>query len=205
MKKSVFGFAFILLACTAVWPDVIDVFPDRGIGLQEAIDQARSGDVIQLAEGVFKTDAAIRIENKSDLEITADSAVWIICRDVYQDVIQITSCREVEINGVHAKHEEWLEEYECNGAVMSVADSSGVSIVDCELNGCGAFGVYVEYSDGVTIDSCVIQWNSFAGVYVYASGPVYVTNNRMFDNTAAIEAYDVSELQVYGNVIANNY
>lgn len=204
MRKQACGMVFLVLLSLAAWSETVDVYPRGNLELQQAIDQAGSGDTIQVTEGIYRSDAALRVEGKQDLRIEADGEVWIICTDVYQDVIAVSGCSGVELVDLHARHEEWLPDYQCNGAVVSVIDSSRVEIISCELNGCGAMGAYVQDSDEVTVSGCHIHKNSYTGVYLYMCGTVYITDNTITDNGTAITATDVSGLEMFGNIIAYN-
>lgn len=203
MKPSVFCFLLITL-CQIVWPDTLAVYPDKGPTLQQAVDQARSGDTIRLAEGVYRTDEALRIVERQDLFFSGEGEVWIICGDVTENVIEIIDCQGISLHNIHAKHEEWLEEYACNGAVVSVVGSNRVEIVGCELNGCGAMGVSLEDSREIDIVGCLIQRNSFAAIYIYHTDNVYIVRNKILDNATTIAAYQTSGLEMHGNVIAGN-
>ena len=203
MKRTVYCVALITM-CLAVGADTLEVFPDRGATLQQAMDQARSGDTIRITEGVYYTDKAVSIVDKRNFFVEGDGEVWIICRDVYENVLEISGCEGVSLYNVHAKHEEWLEEYACNGAVVSVLGSSRVEIVGCELNGCGAMGISLEDSQEVDIVGCLIQHNSFTAIYVYSTDNVNIIRNKIFDNATTIEAYQTSGLEMYGNLIAGN-
>ena len=203
-KKCLFLILLPLVSLPAR-SDTMMVVAGQGPSLQEAINQARSGTTIRVGEGIYKTDSALSIRGKRDLLVEGDGEVWIICRDVYQNVIEISDCTAVELRGIAAKHEEPLDEYECQGAVISITGSSGVEISDCELNGSGAMGVSIDNSQDVIVSGCVIQYNSYTAVYLYRAGPVSITHNRVFDNATTLQAYDSSGVEVYGNVIANNH
>ena len=203
--KAVIGLILIVLTCPSVWADTIYVYPDGRPSLQEAIDQAGNGSTILVAEGVHRTDSALIVRGKTDLRIEGDGEAWIICSDIYENVIEIQECSSLELAGIHARHEEPPEEYGCEGAVVGVSESSDIGIYDCELNGSGGMGIFVENSSDVVVSGCLIQYNSFTAFYLYLAGPISITHNRIFDNAATLEAYDSSGIEMYGNVIANNY
>jgi parallel beta-helix repeat protein len=110
----------------------------------------------------------------------------------------------ISLYNMHAKHGEWLEEYVCNGAVVSVLGSRRVEIVDCELNGCGAMGISLEDSQEIDIVGCLIQHNSFAAIYIYNTDSVYIIHSKILDNATTIAACQTSGLEMYGNVVAGN-
>ena len=193
-----------LFITLGIWPESVSVFPDRGPSLQETINQARSGTSIQLASGIYITDSAISIVGKTDLFIEGNGEVWIICTDVYENVIDIEDSNSIELSGIRARHEDPLDEYQCQGAVIHAVGSNNVEIYDCELNGSGAMGVSASDCLDLTISGCIIQFNSFTAVYLYGVDGVSITHNRIFDNAGTLEAYDSSDVELIGNVIANN-
>ena len=203
--KTIIGWVLIILAGPLAWSDTIHVYPGQRPGLQEAISQARNGSTILVAEGIHRTDSAITVKGKTGLRIEGEGEAWIICSDIYANVVEIQDCSGVELTGIHARHEEPLEEYGCQGAVIGVLESNDIGIYDCELNGSGAMGVMIDNSGNVIVSGCLIQHNSFTAIYLYLAGPVSITHNRIFDNSSTLEAYDSTGIEIYGNVIANNY
>ena len=182
----------------------IDVYSSGELSLQAAIDQASYGDTVLLHDGTYTSDRSILVESKQGVTIRGDGEVWIICTDVYENVLTISYSESVKLAYVKARHEEWLTEYECHGAVVQIDESSDVTLYECELNGSGAIGVSVQFSGSVTVSACYIHSNSYAGVYLYDVATVKLFNNVIEYNRSFIDAYSVEQLEMEGNWISDN-
>ncbi len=175
-----------------------------GETLQEAIGMAMPGDKILIAGGTYKTKKPIEITRKSNLTIEGQEDVWLLCDDVNVDVINITFSKNVKLVSLKARHKKPLKEYQCHGSVVNIANSSNIHIEGCELNGCGAIGVYASNSSKIIITKNYIHKNSFTALYLTHSTNVKITHNRIMNNKSFIALIDIKYLEMYGNTIQNN-
>ena len=168
------------------------------------VDFAQPGDTIILEEGIYELDSALTISDTEGVVIQGEGEVWILCGDVYDNVITVEFAHDIHIYGLKARHKEWVPEYTCNGSVLYVANSQSVEVLDCEFNGCGAIGIYLENVQGASISYCYLHHNSFSALFFNKSSDVVLTFNRIMDNASFISAYDTGYIEMFGNVIVNN-
>lgn len=95
-------------------------------------------------------------------------------------------------------------EYECHGNVVDVRDSTNIAIHACDINGCGAIGVFVRNSAGVVVEGCHVHRNTFNAFYLHGCRGVRIQQNVVEHNANFIQAYDVNDLQMSHNVIHDN-
>jgi len=205
MKRSA-GIALILLfsfsgVCGA---EIHRITPRGQMSVQETIDFSQPGDTIILEEGIYETDEALTISDTDGIILQGEGEVWILCSDIYANVISVTNSHNIHIYGLKARHKEWVPEYTCNGSVLYVANATAIEVLDCEFNGCGAFGIYLDYVEGANISYCYLHHNSFSALYFNHSSDIVLTFNRIMDNAAFMSAYDTGYIEMYGNVIVNN-
>ncbi len=182
----------------------IVVEPGGVLGLQDAVNQARSGDAVRIHEGIYALPTSLLVKQKSDIVISGVGEVWLICDDYYSEVVSIRHCTDVEIVGIKATHREWSSEYACNAAVLGILESHTIAVYGCELNGCGAMGVSMEYSEDIRISGCYIHPNNFCALYIYDSDDISVTHNTIVEKAALISGYGIGSLEMEGNTIAGN-
>lgn len=205
MKKSA-GVLVLLLSITWSYAaaETHRIRPRSQTTIQETIDLAQPGDSIILEEGIYETDKAITISDTDGIVLQGEGEVWILCSDVYANVISITDSHNIHIYGIKARHKEWVPEYTCNGSVLYAANSTSIEVLDCEFNGCGAFGIYLDYVEGAEISYCYLHNNSFSALYFNHSTDIVLTFNRIMDNASFMSAYNTGYIEMFGNVIANN-
>ena len=183
---------------------IINVYADGDLGLQEAIDQAQPGATIYIHEGVYNNDVTILIEGKLGLTITGRGEVWLICSDIYENVVTVSYSEGIELTSLKARHEEWLAEYECHGSVLHIEESTDIYVFDSELNGCGGIGVAAYYSESVTVENCLLHRNSLYAVYLYSTNDVSLYYNTIVNNRSFLYASEVFGLEIEGNEISGN-
>ena len=198
----------LLFITTFSFAKTIEIGPSDS--LQEAINNAKSGDTILLKPGTYESKTAFNIEGKENLTITGDAEnsegdVWIIVDDVNESVINISKkSKSIFIRDIKARHKKPLKEYACNGAVIRINDSTGVKIMGCELNGCGAMGVEMADAKKIFISGCYIHKNSWTAFYIYNSSNIKITYNKIENNKSFIDLNKVSQFEMWGNQIKNN-
>ena len=182
----------------------IEVYPDGEITIQDAIEQAGPDANIVIYEGIYESDQTILIEGKQGLTITAEGEVWLICDDVYKNVITVSNSSDINLISLKARHDQWIPEYDCHGAVLYLEESNGIGVYDCELNGCGAMGLSAYRSRDIELDSCYLHRNSYAALYLYSVDEIYIYNCNITDNATFLSAYEVGSIDMEGNMISDN-
>ena len=205
MKKRLLILCLLTSISLPLFSDDIIVTSDGQISIQEAIEMAHPKDKIVIKEGIYETDTSILIESKYLLEITAEGEVWILCTDIYEHVFSMADSEEIYFYGIKASHKVWPEDFQCNGSVVNIVDSSTVGVYDCELIGSGAVGVSADNSYDVEVSGCFIRNNSLSARSLSNCSGVTISHNTIVKNVSFLEIYEnVGYLNIYGNVIADN-
>ena len=204
MKKSA-GLALILLFFFAGFcgAETHRITPRSQMSVQESIDFSQPGDTIILEEGIYEVDEALTITDTDGIILQGEGEVWILCSDVYANVISVTNSHNIHIYGIKARHKEWVPEYTCNGSVLYVANATAVEVLDCEFNGCGAFGIYLDYVEGADISYCYLHHNSFSALYFNHSSDIFLTFNRIMDNASFVSALRFGNMECLHRIYRN--
>ncbi|MBN1413248.1 MAG: right-handed parallel beta-helix repeat-containing protein [Spirochaetales bacterium] len=168
------------------------------------LEELKDGDTLIINEGIYRFADSLEIKALKGVTIKGEGEVWILCRDVYQDVLFISECEKLTIKNLHLRHEEPLDDYECQGAVISIFKSDDIRLFQCEMNGCGAIGVSVYNSNNVIVENCLIHQNSFTAFYVSAVKNMLIRGNKVMNNGSYIERWDTEDLAVFDNKNENN-
>jgi parallel beta-helix repeat protein len=160
--------------------------------IQDAIDAAEEGDVVLIKAGTYAQDDSLVIDGKSGLEIRGEKNVTLACTE-YVPVIYVIRSEEITIRGIHGVHkvkDPSVGKGGCGpGATIITAENcTGVSVYDCELNGCGQIGIESIDSNGIVIEGNYIHDNVFAAVAL--SWP---------------ESEEEPDVRIEGNRLENNY
>ncbi len=147
--------------------------------IQDAIDNATSGDTVRVWAGTY--DENIVINNKLNL-IGNGSANTIIDAKTHSSVISISSEAGCKIKGFN------ITGGELNGNFSSIHGSTGVwiqadkvKIEDCEINDVYE-GIEIRDSTKVTVTNCKIFNNRLNGIYLYESQYNMISNNNIHNN-----------------------
>jgi len=173
--------------------------------LQERLINAVPGDVIQLAEGIYRL--------QSQLDLTCDN-ITIRGRGSDKTILSFRG-QEAGSEGLVATGNAFVIEdlavEDTVGNAIKVLGSDGVIFrkVRTEWTGGpkpenGAYGIYPVQCSNVLIEDCVAIGASDAGIYVGQSHDVIVRRCRVEQNVAGIEIENTHRADVYENVATNN-
>ncbi len=112
---------------------------------------------------VYDDGWELEIENVSNLKIVADHrGTEIITEPRYACVLRLSKCRDLLLDGFTIGHSEG-EGY-CTGAVLGIQDCEDVRIENCDLYGCGTYGLEMERCKGVHTISSIIRNCSYGAL-----------------------------------------
>jgi len=194
-----FAFASIGLAAET-W----HVSPQGTLRLQSAIDAARDGDTIILSSGTYVSSVPVSVSGRSGLTLRAEGVTWLVCKDLYAEVLAVTDCVDLRIEGIRARHEEKLDEYECEGSVISARNVRGLLVSGCELAGSGAVGIDLSNCEDVEVNGCYLHDNSLAALSLSEVSSVVISSNRISKNAATMYSTAVTGLTMLNNTISDN-
>jgi hypothetical protein len=196
------GLCLAFLAAAPAMPAAtIRVSPSSQLSVQQAISSAKDGDTIVLAKGVYRSKGPVTISGRDGLALSGEAGAWLVCDDIYENVIEILDSSDISVEGIGARHAQPLEEYGCEGAVISCEGTIGLVITGCELSGCGAIGVALADCDEVEISDCWIHDNSYAAFTITDAAAISISGCTIEGNAALMYCSSVQDLSMEGNTV----
>ncbi len=99
----------------------------------------------------------------------------------------IVNCDRITVSGISATHTEPTEDERCYGNVFGIDGCHDITIESCEINGCGAIGVYTNLVDGIELSNNFIHDNTLWAVqhegHDFLVESHYIDGLTMEDNT----------------------
>jgi len=178
--------------------------PVGKLDIQELVDKTQDGRIVHIPRARYILRKSLLLRRREDLTIRCQPGTQILVSDVEQNVLTIDRCKRIEIEGTHLRHLKPLKAYECHGAVIGIKESTGVTITDCELDGCGAIGVSARDSSELTVDHCHVHNNTFTAFYLHGCGKVKITSSVIRDNGNLVQVYETRDLGMHDNIIERN-
>lgn len=176
--------------------DIPDIIISPGEDIQRSIDALENGGKLVLGEGIYKTNEPIIIRDKNNLTIEGDKEVWINTKGIDHHALTFEGCRNVTLFNIKAQH-VILEDIDNapiedarDGAVVGIIDCSNINLVDCELVGCGIYGVYAFSASPVTLRGCYLHDNAKSALFfetVAKTMHVTIGDCIIKDNTRSID------------------
>jgi parallel beta-helix repeat protein len=159
--------------------------------IQDAVTAASDGDTIMIKEGQYECDRAVEFFDRHHIVMCGSGNVVLTCSNMDDNVFWIINSSDITIRNLTARHTDPPEDALCVGNVFGIDSSDDIVIENCDIQGCGAIGVYI--------------WNSMN---------IVLRNNYIHDNTIwAVEFeglgflsddQDIDGLTFDGNRIENN-
>ena len=108
-------------------------------------------------------------------------------------VLSFENCSYVELNNLVLGHE--VQPGHCSGDVIHFYESKGINVKECDLYGCGAYGISVYRCDDVSINDSVIHDCTYGCMNVY--GGYANVNNTRFENCKEFTMFSVDDGSMY--------
>lgn len=204
MKKTLITFVLLLAVGLFLWADPFYYARNREESLQEVLDSLPESAVMYIEQGIYVFDEGLVIDNLTEFSLIGDGEVWLLCSDTNSDVISVTNGGRITLENLKMRHVTPLEEYECHGAVVKADSTENVQLLDCELNGCGAVGLYAQDCSSVRVEFCYIHDNSWAGLYLAKVDQFHMSYSTITDNNCFLTGWQIGMMDLHDNTIANN-
>ena len=115
----------------------------------------------------------LQIENVQNLTIRANHAgTEIVTVPRYACVLKFVNCENVALEGFTAGHTDGPGF--CTGAVLNMTDCHWMTVTDCDLYGCGTYGLELERTREVRVEGTTIRDCSYGAVYAANSCSIYL-------------------------------
>jgi len=185
-----------------------------GDDIQEALNRLEDGGILILSSGSYDITGTVVLENRKDLTLEGVGEVWINTKGIDHHVITLVNCHRITLKNIKAQH-VILEEGDndpikdpTDGAVLGALGGSSVSIISCELVGCGIYGIYAYESDSLLLEDCYLHHNSKnAALFKTGAKPmdVVIKDCIITDNAGTIEVQGDVDVHMRGkNTIERN-
>lgn len=182
--------------------DIVEINP--GDDIQEKINEAKDGAYIVISAGEYIIEEPIVIQDRKNFTISGDKDVWIFGNRVDFQIFIIKDSSNITLKDIKACHKidektgnkKIIEKR--NGSVVDIENCDRVTLENCELEGCGVYGVFAVNVDMLDILGCYVHHNSWKALGLF--NKVNVTNVVIKDCTIVNNA-DFMEKE--GNVNIN--
>jgi parallel beta-helix repeat protein len=182
-----------------------------GQSIQEALNRARAGDVIEVLPGIYNQSIAVDLDQITLRGLDRDEAIGrgllsaaeaglperpiLDGRRELSDAV-IATGNDFRIEGFHIRH------YTGNG--VAVHRARNVTFRDLIIDDTGRYGVYPVSCTGVLIEQVTASGISDAAIYVGQSRDIVVRNCTAHDNVTGIEIENSLNAIVENNHVYNN-
>ncbi len=207
------GSSGILSAFPAAAEDVAR--PEAGTAdLQELIDKAEDEGEVIIKPGTYTISEPLKIENKKKLSIKGEGNVTILGENIDRQIFMISGCENIRLENIRARHKsnsgsEDKKVFEKrSGSVVDIEDTGRAELLNCELEGCGVYGIYAVDTEEIDITGCYVHHNSWMAFGFHAQRGVMnvsVNNCTVTNNADFVEKEGSVNIQLNGqNVIKFN-
>ena len=158
---------------------------------QEAVDACRDGDTILIMDGTYTFEKGIELFEKNNIKIIGRDNVELVCTNMDDNVMWIVTCSNITIKNIKARHTDPTKDERCYGNVFAIDTSRIITIENCDINGCGAIGVYSMGGSKIMLRQNHIHNNSLWAVQHNGVGYLQAVDN-------------MDDLYFEDNIIENN-
>ena len=154
------------------------------VGMTQSQIQSRIDDAPEHSRVMFQTGTyrihSLQIRHKRNLKILADGAVSLVCDSSTANVIEVIDSEDIRIEGFRLTHREPSDLEVCVGNVIFVSGGDQTTIRNCDINGCGAIGIYA-FTGRLTAVGNHIHENSIRPI-VFTGKRLKLIGNRIDNN-----------------------
>ncbi len=143
----------------------------------DAFQASVDGDTILITAGTYEYDESLVLNRLADVVILGEEGTELICNSSLDNVIWINSCDRILVSGLSMRHADPGEDSRCDGNVIGIDSSNDITVMNCEINGCGAVGVYIVACGEITLLDNFIHGNSAWAVQLEGHGLICESRN----------------------------
>lgn len=102
-----------------------------------------NNDSIFIRSGEHRLKSSLELWEKNNIVVTGEGHCKVIAENTDDNVMWIITCHNITIRNLHATHTKPSEDERCYGNVFALDMGRDITIENCDINGCGAIGVYI--------------------------------------------------------------
>ncbi len=159
--------------------EVIEVADNEAFQSLLASGRDLSNTEIRLGDGEYKSDYGLAIGAYENVSIIGTGKTRIVVDNGGATVLDSYGSKNLLLYGLVLGHDIPPMD-ECSMGVLSFFGCENVSVVGCDIYGCGLVGI--EASSDVTITDSVIRECSYSAVQTYSDCTVHFVNSIIQDN-----------------------
>lgn len=122
---------------------------------------------------------------KNVVNMTIEGNAEIVIDDINADVLSFKNCGQITLSGLTIGHTSSYDQYQCEGSVTKFDACDSININNCNLYGCGAFGVYADNTSNLNITNSKIYDCSYTGIWLTGKSSAVVSKTDFFDSVHA--------------------
>ena len=145
------------------------------------------------APGIYKDDAfdgyqlmLVGINNLRIMSADAKAPASIVCEPRYANVLYMEECSGIRFDHLIMGHT--IEPGYCSGAVLYMDSCTDMDINDCDLYGCGTYGLEMFNDENVRIADTVIHDCTYGGISCINGRKILFLNTDFSDLKECFEA-----------------
>ena len=136
------------------------------------------------------------IRNIHGLTLRGESGAHLVVDAAYANVLSFENCDNIRIENLTLGHA--VEKGFCTGGVIYLRNCNNVEIVNCDLYGCGTYGIEALDCSNVKVENTVIRDCSYGGLTLSYCDDVQFTDCdivRCGDNDATVTVLATNNLK----------
>ena len=144
------------------------------VSLQELIDKAEDDSEVVIKSGTYTISEPLRVEGKKRLSIKGEGNVIVLGENIDRQIFIIKGCESISLENIRARHKSSSGSDERkvfekrSGSVVDIEDTGRAEFLNCELEGCGVYGIYAVNTGEIDITGCYIHHNSWMALGFHA-------------------------------------
>lgn len=161
------------------WHDYVTTIGSDGTldSLEVIKPLLREGDTLRILPGVYEFNASIEFWGLRNVVIEGQGEVELVCTSMNNNVLWLFNSEGIQLRNMKLRHTDPPEGLYCTGNVIGLDGCQDITIANCEINGCGAIGVYSYISNGLFLRGNHIHHNSFYAVEFDGVGLLSATDS----------------------------
>ncbi len=173
-----------------------------GDNIQQAVNNAGRKTKIILNAGVYTVSESIKITQKRELSIKGNGKVSIVCTSTQETVFNIKDSFRIMIANIHMTHRPTATG--CSEGVVNIYKSREIILQNCDINGCGVYGVNISNCTRVAVLRSKLHNNEWIAINASNSKEIVILKNIITNNGSVASFSKINDLKIYQNRIYNN-